>query len=290
MKYKNWYLLFICIILFLIYKFSIPSIIDESNSEEIISYEVFGLSLEDYVIGVVAAEMPASFDLEALKAQAIASRTYAISKLIKEESLTTDVSTQAYITIEEMKVKWEDDFEFYYEKIYQAVMETENLVLKSNEEVITAFYFAISNGYTADSQTVFSQNLDYIQSVESLWDLNVNNYEVTTVMEKTTFCNYLTIDCSEIVINEIIYSDINQISSICINDVTFSGTTFRSLLNLRSTDITIEIMEDDVYLTTKGYGHGVGMSQYGANEMAKLGYSYEEILNYYYSNVEITKI
>lgn len=288
MKHKNIYLLVVCIFVVIIYLF-LPCDFEfeENHDDEVVT--IFGYELEDYIIGVVAAEMPASFDSEALKAQAVAARTYAISKILSSEELTTDVSTQAFITIEEMKDKWGDDFEFYFEKISNAVYDTEGLVLKSDNDVITAFYFAISNGYTENCESVFGEELSYAQSVESLWDENVNNYSVTTEVSTSDFCEKLSISCSEIIIDEIILNDTNHIDAIIINGVTFSGTEFRNLLSLRSTDVSLIIGSDVVYLTTKGYGHGVGMSQYGANEMAKSGYSYEEILYYYYTDVKLEK-
>ncbi len=261
----------------------------EIQSDE--SYSVFGMDIEDYLVGVVAAEMPASFELEALKAQVIAARSYAVYQINNGNELTTDVTTQTYITVEQMQEKWGENFTCYYEKIKTAVKETESLVLTdSNDSVISAFYFAISNGYTSDSATVFNQTFDYLTSIESIWDLNVNNYEVTVEISKLEFCEILDITCEDIVIDEVIYDETNRITTISINGKTFLGTDFRELLSLRSTDIHLVFGEEAVTITTKGYGHGVGMSQYGANEMAKMGYTYEEILLYYYVNVKIENL
>lgn len=286
---KNLYLLLVSIVLVVFY-FMLPSSVNVVEEENIVEeLIIFDLSLEEYIIGVVAAEMPSSFNVEALKAQAVASRTYALSVIYSGSELTTDVTTQAFITIDEMQEKWGEDFDLYYEKIKEAVYLTEGLVLKYEDEVITAFYFAISNGYTSDASLVFSESLDYIESVDSSWDKNVNNYEVTTKFSKTDFCNYLSISCDFIEISNIVYSDIGEVKSITVNEEDFDGTEFRTLLGLRSTTFEITI-SDEIYITTKGYGHGVGMSQYGANEMANEGYKYDEILMYYYKNVEILNI
>ena len=118
---------------------------------------------------------------------------------------------------------------------------------------------------------------------------NVKNFLVTTTFSKEEFCEKLDIDCSNITIENIVRSSTNRVNFITINDEEFKGTEIRSLLNLRSTDFDINIT-DEVTITTKGYGHGVGMSQYGANEMAKEGYTYEEILKYYYKDIDIVKI
>lgn len=251
--------------------------------------EVIALELEEYIIGVVAGEMPALFHDEALKAQAVAARTYAIYKIINstlDYDVTTTISTQSYLDEEDMKEKWGDDYSLYYNKIKNVVEETKKEVMKQNGEVISSFYFAISNGYTQDSITVFNQDLDYIESVTSNWDENVNNYEVTTEFNKDYFCKLLSITCDVIEIKEIEYEETNHIKELVINNKTFTGINLRELLSLRSTDISIEVT-DVISVTTRGYGHGVGMSQYGANEMAKEDFTYKEILNYYYKNVEI---
>lgn len=250
------------------------------------------LNLEDYIVGVVAAEMPASFEYEALKAQAIAARTYAMYKIDNsggDYDLVTDVSNQAYIDDEAMKNKWNSEYEFYKAKIERAVSETKNIIMTNHQKAICAYYFAISNGYTEDSTFVFGESHDYIKSTESLWDINVNNYEVTTTLSKNEFCEKLNINCDEITINNIDYTSSHRVNSITINGTKFTGVEVRKKLDLRSTDFEI-IIGSDITIITKGYGHGVGMSQYGANEMAKMGKTYEEILNYYYKNIKLEQI
>lgn len=250
------------------------------------------LDLEEYIIGVVAGEMPASFEDEALKAQAIAARSYALNKIKstnKEYDLLTDITNQVYITKEEMQEKWQEEYEKYYDKIKKAVEDTKNLVMMYDGEVISAYYFAMSNGKTEDVSLVFGENIDYLVSVDSSWDENVKNFLVTNEIEKEEFCEKLDISCEEIKIEEIKRTDSNRVDTIKINGKEYKGTKIRALLNLRSTDFDIEIKES-INITTRGYGHGVGMSQYGANEMAKNGATYEEILKYYYKDINLTKI
>lgn len=250
------------------------------------------LDLEEYIIGVVAGEMPASFEDEALKAQAIAARSYALNKIKstnKEYDLLTDITNQVYITKEEMQEKWQEEYEKYYDKIKKAVEDTKNLVMMYDGEVISAYYFAMSNGKTEDVSLVFGENIDYLVSVDSSWDENVKNFMVTNEIEKEEFCEKLDISCEEIKIEEIKRTDSNRVDTIKINGKEYKGTKIRALLNLRSTDFDIEIKES-INITTRGYGHGVGMSQYGANEMAKNGATYEEILKYYYKDINLTKI
>ncbi len=273
---------------------------EETNQKENITVRVLNskteelatMDLEDYIVGVVAAEMPASFSLEALKAQAVASRTFALYKIKSSKNdydVVTDVSDQAYITMDEMHEKWQNDFFQYYPKVREAVEETKNKILTFNGEVICAFYFAMSNGYTEETALVFGDTQDYLKSVESPWEKDLKNFEVTITLSQEEFCQKLDISCEKINISDIDYSKTGRVNSLKINNKTFKGAVVRSLLGLRSTDFSIDV-SDDITITTRGYGHGVGMSQYGANEMAKLGKNYEEILNYYYQDVKLQEI
>lgn len=251
------------------------------------------INLEEYVIGVVAAEMPASFDIEALKAQAVAARTYAKYKMQnknKEYDVVTDVSNQSYITLEQMQNKWDNEFEKYYSKIANAVKETEGLIMYYDGLVVEAYYFAMSNGYTEEAEHVFSEGRDYLQSVESKYDTSTKNFEVTTTFSKSEVCERLNINCDGLNFSNIKRSNTNRVNTITVNNVEFKGTSFRTKLGLRSTDFNITEQDNIIIITTKGYGHGVGMSQYGANGMAKDGYTYDEILKYYYKNIEISSI
>ena len=250
--------------------------------------------LEDYIVGVVAAEMPASFCEEALKAQAIAARSYAYYKMKKTNGsydVLSDISDQAYITKEQMKEKWQEDYALYYNKVLDAVSQTKGEIMTYNGDVIEAFYFSMSNGYTEDVMPVFNEDLPYLKSVKSKWDNNtLNKYEVVTTISKEDFCNKLGITCDNISIEKQTYDKTGRTKEIVINSKSFKGTDFRKLLDLRSADFKLNIQNDEVNITTKGYGHGVGMSQYGANGMAKDGSNCYEILHHYYQNVEIKKI
>lgn len=263
-------------------------LLDESTNE------ITNINLEDYIIGVVAAEMPASFELEALKAQAVAARTFA---MYKKETRNLDydlikgVKDQAYKDNKTLLAQWKVNFFTNYLKIRQAVEETQGQVLTYNGEIINAFYFSMSNGYTENCELVFAQDLPYLNSVSSKWDNeSLNNYSYTINFSKEDFCSSLGITCDSVEIQDITKSDSNRVLTITINNQTFKGTEMRSKLGLRSTDFDIVMNESGVMITTRGYGHGVGMSQYGANGMAKEGYSYEEIVKYYYQNTEITNL
>ncbi len=252
------------------------------------------INLEDYIVGVVSAEMPASFEIEALKAQAVAARTYA---MYKKETRNLDydliigTKDQAYKSNRELLSSWGLTFFPNYLKVRDAVKATQGEIITYNNETINAFYFSMSNGYTENSELVFVEDLPYLNSVDSSWDNeSLANFEYTATFTKEEFCNSLGITCDQIIISNIERSSTNRVNSITINDKTFKGTEIRTKLGLRSTDFTITLNENDVTITTKGYGHGVGMSQYGANGMAKEGYTYNEILNHYYQNTEIKNI
>ena len=254
--------------------------------------EIKELDLEEYIIGVVAGEMPASFEMEALKAQAVTSRTYAMYKINKSKDnydIETTIDDQVYITIDEMKEKWGNDYELYYNKIKDAVYSTQNLVMKKDNKIFKSYYFAMSNGTTADSSTVFGESTT--TSVESPWDNeSLNKFLVTTEFTSNEIKTKLNIK-DDITNIEILSRDkTNRVEKIKVNNKTYTGIEFRQLLSLRSTDFTISKIDNTYSITTKGYGHGVGMSQYGANGMAKENYTYDEILKYYYQDIEIKEI
>lgn len=245
------------------------------------------LDLEDYVTGVVAAEMPALFDEEALKAQAVASRSYAMSS-VKNHIITisSSISDQVYKTNYELSDNWQGNYDKYFKKIQEAVRETENLVIKRDNKILRTYYFSMSNGYTENSLSVFNENT--FESVSSSLEQKLSNYLKTVTFTKNELCKLLKLD--DINIQNIKRNETNHVDKIIINNKEFTGVEFRKLLNLRSTDFEIEEDNGEYIIATKGYGHGVGMSQYGANEMAKIGKKYEEILNHYYKNTEIKKI
>lgn len=255
--------------------------------------EIITISLEDYIVGVVACEMPASFNIEALKAQAVASRTYALEKMKNnvEYDLENSTNNQCYIDKDKMKEKWKASYDLYYTKIANAVNSTEGEYVSYEGKVIKALYFSTSNGYTEDVTPVFGGNLEYLESVSSPWDLESSTYKKEIEINVEDFLKKLKLDdkkITNIVVNE--KSESGRVNYITINGKKIKGTTFRNLLGLRSTDFDIEVNNNKVLITTRGYGHGVGLSQYGSNGMANEGYTYKEILKYYYKNTEISSI
>jgi stage II sporulation protein D len=271
----------------------VEEIKEESNQSKKVSLlyndNKISMDLEDYVIGVVSCEVPISFEEEALKAMSVAARTFALYKIETNKNyvLKTDTSDQCYNSIEDMKKKWKTNYDKNYNKIKDAVEATKGEYMTYKDKVIIAFYFSISNGYTENCEDVFTQKLDYLVSVDSSWDKEYEYKMSTKTIDISTFLSKLNI--SEQTINNIKIerSATGRINYITINSKKFKGTKFRQLLGLKSTDIEITNDSKNVYIKTKGYGHGVGMSQLGSNVMAKKGYKYEDILKYYYTGIKI---
>lgn len=243
------------------------------------------ITLHNYIVGVVSAEMPASFHEEALKAQSIASRTYLINTM-STTPIDTTTNSQVYIDGKEMKEKWGTEYEKYYTKISNCVKATKREIITYNNHPIKAFYHSMSNGYTSSSINVFNEQYDYLNITES----NEENTLKTITFSRQYFCTKLNIDCNAITLTNIKKDESNRIKSITINQKTYTGVELRKLLSLRSTDFEINVTDTIIEITTNGYGHGVGMSQYGANTMANNNASYKEILLHYYQNTEISNI
>lgn len=249
--------------------------------------------LEEYVYRVVSSEMPATFNKEALKAQAVASRTYVMYQINKNKDKDYDVydseNSQVYSTEDKLKEKWKDKYSEYSNKIKKVVVETMGEFIFYNNEIIDALFFSTSVGYTENSEAVFSESLPYLRSVESKWDMDSPSYESEKSFSKQEFCNMLNTDCSNLIIEVLSKTDTGKIDKIKINNKEYTGKELRSILGLRSSYFEI-INENNIIIKTKGYGHNVGMSQYGANGMANLGYKYKDIIKHYYTNVEVKKL
>ena len=252
--------------------------------------------LEEYVVGAVGGEMPVSFSLEALKAQAVASRSYVLKKQENNKDGTYDVvdttSNQVYLDDDDLKEKWKDSYVSYINKVREAVNETSMEYLEYNGEMANTMFFSTSNGYTEDSQVVFSEDIPYLKSVDSKWDESISssfNYEVEMSLDdfyKKLDLNYDK-NLSIVLLDR---SSSGRIISLKINGKLFTGREVYNKLKIRSTDFAIIQEGEKVKIKTKGFGHGVGMSQYGAFGMAKNGYKYNEILAHYYKGTNLKKL
>jgi stage II sporulation protein D len=246
------------------------------------------IALEDYIVGVVAGEMPASFSTEAIKAQSVLARTYALKKIDANQVLKDDTSNQVYKDINQLKSMWGADFQTYYNKIKSAVSATKGQYLSYNGNYIEAVYHSTSNGQTEDSAAVWGNSFPYLKSVDSHWDLNASSYLRETTKEFNVLSSIIGLDFNAATNVEVISKTAgNRIDKIKIGDTVFTGIELRSLLGLRSADFDIKTDGAVAVFVTRGYGHGVGMSQYGANGMAKEGYTYVNILSHYYPGTQL---
>ena len=251
--------------------------------------------MDDYLVGVVLAEMPASFELEALKAQAVVARTYA-RKAWETGGKHGDGSV---CTVPACCQGWRSEADYLKQggreenvrKIRKAVDSTTGQVLTYNGQLIEATYFSCSGGRTEDAVAVWGTEFPYLQAVDSPGEERASCYtdrEIFSVEEAARrLGSSLTGDPRDWV-RDVVYTDGGGVDTICIGGRYFTGTEVRALLGLRSTVFSITAEPDSITVDTRGYGHRVGMSQYGADAMAALGHTYKEILAHYYQGTELT--
>ena len=250
---------------------------------------------EEYIVGVLAGEMPIYFEEEALKAQAVASRSYALKRIEYNKNQNYDVvdstNNQVYLDNDYLKKAWGTNYTKNINKIRKAVNATSCEYLDYNGTIVDALFFSTSTGKTESVGEVFNISLPYLKSVSSTWDEKVspvfNDYYTFTL---DNFYQKLGLNYNENLNIEVIETtSAGRIKKIKINNVEFTGNKISTTFNLRSTSFTIDKEGNKINITTTGYGHGVGMSQYGAEGMASEGYKYDEILKHYYSGVKIKK-
>lgn len=261
--------------------------------------EISDVGFEYYIKGVVAAEMPALFEEEALKAQAVAARTYAIKHVDDINNIDADKIGQAYISIEQMKKNWGNNFDEYYKRVSNAVDSTQGEIMVYNDEPIEAVFHSTSAGITESAENIWTSSLPYLKSVDSSQDKNAPDFIHETVIKNTEFVKKLKQKYNDInittdnLINQIKIlsrTQANYVDKISIGNKTFTGKQVREIFGLRSSNFTVKSDENSIIFTTKGYGHGAGMSQYGANFMAQEGNTYTQILKHYYDGIDIKKI
>lgn len=254
------------------------------------------LPLETYLIGVVAAEMPVYFDEEALKAQAITARTYTLKRLKENKNLVFTEDIQDYYSNKELEEKWGvNDYAFYYSRIRNAVQKTKGQVITYNGELIDAVFHSTSIGMTRSALDVWGQDIPYLQVAESLEDINAPTYLHKYSFHFNNFQDMATQYDSEIKFTKELPSEIQivernkegYILSIQVGNKIFSGEEFRKIYNLASSNFSLSFVENEVNIICKGYGHGVGLSQYGAEAMANGGKNFMDIVKHYFKDVEI---
>lgn len=259
--------------------------------------KIIEMKTEDYIAGVVSAEMPADFHPEALKAQAVAARTYLSEKGACQKYEGADICTdsshcQAYKSVETLKQQWGDDFARYYNKICTAVYDTKGEILLYDGEPISAVFHSTSSGRTQNSSDVWGNSVPYLVSVESPLDKLSPRYASSVTISLEDFKAKIknadsNADFDNYLISDIHHTSGGMVESANIGGVLFSGTEIRNIFALNSASFNLDIIGDDVVFDVRGYGHGVGMSQYGANYMAESGSDYQSILKKYYTGAYI---
>ncbi len=263
----------------------------------------------DFIYGTVACEMPPSFSDEAIKAQAVAAYTYycrlrsketqSPSKNLNGAYFTANIANwKIYTTKEQMQKRWGKNFDTLYSKITSNVDCVYGEVLQENGEFILSAYHAISGGQTEKSSDVFGGELKYLTSVPSPGDLYAPNYKTSAEFSKEEFKSKLLNKWKDITLGEnpekwisgTNRTESGMVKFITIGSKEVKGTEIRELFNLRSADFDINYTDNKFIFTVRGYGHGVGMSQYGAEYMAKQGADYKQILSWYYPNTTICNI
>ncbi|MDE7094838.1 MAG: stage II sporulation protein D, partial [Oscillospiraceae bacterium] len=274
---------------------------------DITSNEILEVPVRDYIIGAVGAEMPVSFETEALKAQAVAAHTYAERQVILAENRSdlngADFSNdpnqyQAFYTKQQLQELYGENFNTYYEKlcnIVDAVLP--EILFYDNEPIIAAFH-AMSSGKTESAQNVWGSEVAYLQSVDSSSDISAPKYQQEISYSPEQVQELLTSAHTGLVLGtdtehwfgEPTYSDAGTVLQIPVGTSIFTGQELRNIFSLRSASFEITYQDKNFIFTTKGYGHGVGLSQYGANAMASQGFDYREILAYYYPDTTLKTV
>lgn len=254
--------------------------------------EIAEISMADYLPGVVAAEMPASFEPEALRAQAVAARTYILDRMAHPVEAHPDAAVCddpgcccAYVSEDEMRENWGADYRRNQRRIRNAVRSTDGMVLTWEGEPIRAVFHSSSGGMTETSAALWGE-VPYLVSVPSPETAaDVPGFETTVTVSAADAAQALGIEPPEDPaqwLGEIRRDDAGRVETITIGGVTKTGAEARQLFSLRSTNFTVEVQDGNLVFHVTGSGHGVGMSQYGANVMAQQGAAYPEILAHYY--------
>jgi len=254
------------------------------------------MELEDYIVHVVAGEMPAAYESEALSAQAVAARTYTVHKggcaRTGADICTSSACCQTYASEEVMRERWGGDYDMYFAKVTDAVSKTEGLILTYDGEPIEALYHASSGGMTESAENVYGNNRPYLVSVsspeaESLSKYSLPRAEAAEIISQKYPDAGITAKNIDKELEIISRYESGRAKLVRIGNEEIAGRELRALFALRSTEISIRFTDADVVFETLGYGHGVGMSQDGAQTMAKDGADFKDILLHYYPDTTL---
>lgn len=247
------------------------------------------LKMDDYIFGVVSGEMPAVFHDEALKAQAVIARTYASKRLSKGLKIKDYNAVQIYRDKHYLKEIWGNHYDEYTRKIRKAIKDTENEVLMFDGDYIDAYYHLSSNGKTEDSSNVLKLAYPYLVSVSSFFETDHNSVS-RRIVPNDYLSKLLQVEITKNTPVEILVKTIgHRVKYVKFGDKVFDGLILARRLGLNSNDFSISIEDSYTTFTTRGHGHGLGLSKYGAEGMAKAGYNYRQILEHYYPNTYLQK-
>ena len=250
--------------------------------------ETVNLSVSDYLTGVVSAEISPLYSEEAIKAQAVAAHTYALYQQEKGVALTDDYKKhQAYISPEEAKEKWGDKYDLYMQKITSCVDEVKDKIITYEGEIILPAFFALCGGKTENVKDIWGEELPYLVSVSSEGDKLSPDLVTEKKVTKEEFEAFSGFPLGEIPVFSLECTEAGAVKTLTIDGKEFDGDDVQKAFSLKSNNFSLTYSENAFLFTVTGNGHGVGMSQYGADFMGRQGASYDEILKHYYTGVEI---
>ena len=279
---------------------------DENGTVRVLqvsSNQILKTDITEYLIGAVASEMPASFNEEALKAQAVASYTYLKWIMLNSDNasralwdISDDSSThQGFLTTEQMKERWKDKYDTYYNKIKKAVESVENEYIAYDNEPVLAVFHGLSPGRTAESVDLWGENIPYLISVDAPGDklspdlVSTNTFtynELSAILEATEGISTENTDKKEW-ISVVSSAENGYVKEVKVGNSTLTGTELKALLSLKSPNFIVNAGDSKIEFTVYGKGHGLGMSQYSADFLARQGYNYKEILEHFYPHTEL---
>ncbi|MBQ7957835.1 MAG: stage II sporulation protein D [Clostridia bacterium] len=249
------------------------------------------LPMRDYIVGVVSAEISPFYSDEAIKAQAVAAHTYALYQISHDVQLTDNYKKhQGYISPEEAKEKWGEKYEIYSKKITSQVDEVMDKVITYDGEIILPAYFALCSGRTENCEDIWGGEKPYLVSVTSTGDALSEDLISTVTVSAEEFNEFSSFDSATVPVISLDCTEGGAVKIFTINGKEFSGNEIQSAFGLKSNNFTVKYADESFIFTVTGNGHGVGMSQYGADFMARQGSTYEEILKHYYTGVKIEEI
>lgn len=298
-------LLFLLLILFIPFMIVVLFVKDDEIKFEYIKTEyvrvkrkdnsIIKVPLEDYIVGVLAGEMPIDFEEEAFKAQAVAARSYVLIKM--KENMNNDydvvdtVQNQVYLDYVYLKNVWKNNYIKNINKLKKIVKDTKGQYLEYNGEIAQTMYFSTSTGITENCKEIFGNDIPYLTSVDSKWDNISPLYETSQEYNIIEFFQKLNLPYSkDLNISYIKRTSTGRNIKLMINNNIYNASDIMQIFNIKSTFFDITKNNNVIKINSKGYGHGVGMSQYGAQAMALQKYKYNQILYHYYKNTKIKKI